>query len=481
MTAPTTIDHETQIRRAAAYELCRQSFADFLRYCRIQDDDPTAPTDIPFVPYDYQRERAEAWQSGQSEVVLKARQLGFSWTLADYMLWRAEFHGWDIGYYSRGEDEARAEIEQRVLWTAQRLPAWMVDARRIRQRDTFVRFPGGGSIRAFPSTASAGIGYTFQLVVADECAFHAYGAQNYAAYRPTLSAGGQYIACSTADPSLGPSGFFYELWQGASDGSNGYTPVFVPWHARPSRDAAWLARERAAYRGMADEFDAYYPERPEDAFVGKAGLVYPQFSRERHVRDGDPCLWEECISRYAGYDLGGGDPTAIVVLGGYRASDGSRRVHQFGEWGKTTGAPTVEEMAEYLLPWHERARFDHIERDPVGVASTIAQSLRSMYTLPVGMEPVSRDKGERLQTQAWWLDSGLLTINSACVYSIAEFAYYRWREATDPNDKTRYKTSVTGPTHGDWQDARGQALIRVYVDEMNAMDYSQPAYSGVTL
>lgn len=465
MTAPPATDHETQLRRAAAIELCRLSFPDFLRYCRILSDDPDNPEPIPFAPYDYQLERAEAWQAGQSEVVLKARQLGFSWGLGDYMLWRALFHGWDCGYYSRGEDEARAEIEQRVLWTAQRLPRWMLDYSRVRVRDTFVRFPCGGSIRAFPSTASAGIGYTFQLIVADECAFHAYGAQNYAAYRPTLSAGGQYIACSTADPSLGPSGFFYELWQGASDGSNGYTPVFVPWHARPGRNEAWLARERAAYRGMADEFDAYYPERPEAAFVGKSGLVYPQFSRERHVRP-DPCRWEECIARYAGYDLGGGDPTAIVVLGVYRASDGSRRVHQFGEMYRTTGAPTVDEMGDWLTAWQERARFDHIERDPVGAASTVAQTLSGVYGLPVGSRPVSRDKGERLQTQAYWLDSGLFTIGEQCTYSIAEFSGYRWRERTDANDKTRYKTATPEDHHADAMDARGQALIRVYADEM---------------
>ena len=71
-----------------------------------------------------------------------------------------------------------------------------------------------------------------------------------------------------------------------------------------------------------------------------------------------------------------------------------------------------------------------------------------------------------MQQQGWYLENGMLTINAVCVYSIAEFSGYRWRESTDPNDKTRYRTATPVDNHADAMDARGQALIRVYVDEM---------------
>lgn len=442
-----------------------------MRYCTIREDDPLNPAPVRFDPYDYQRDLVTRWDAGESMVLLKARQLGISWVIAAYMFRRAAFNGWSIGYYSRGEAEAVAELEQRVLHLWESMPVWLRP--NYRRRGPLVEFDGGGSIRVFPATRAAGIGYTMQLIVADEAAHHEWGAMNYVNYAPALSAGGQYIAFSTADHELGPSGFFYDLYQRSANGETGYTAEFLPWHVRPGRGQRggdWWTRERARYASLTeDTFNSQYPETPAEAFVGRSGLVYPQFEHSRHVRP-DPCRWEECIARYAGYDLGGGgdgDPTAIVALGVYRAADGSRRVHQFGEYYQQQGVPTVDKISAWLLEWHQRARFDHIERDPVGATSTINETLSAVYGLPVGAEPVSRDKSERLQTQSYWLDSGLFTIGEKCTYSIAEFPGYRWRESTDPNDKTRYKTSTPVDHHGDAMDARGQALIRVYADEMN--------------
>ena len=31
----------------------------------------------------------------------------------------------------------------------------------------------------------------------------------------------------------GVSGIFYDLWRGATEGKNGYVPVFIPWFTDP--------------------------------------------------------------------------------------------------------------------------------------------------------------------------------------------------------------------------------------------------------
>lgn len=454
-----TAETRDAVRQAAIATLARKDFSYFLGLCTIQSDDPHRPADIPFTPFAYQQERATAWQAHASEVILKPRQMGFSWQLAAYMLWRALLFGWNVGYYSRGEDETRTQISQRVIYIWDRLPAWL-KGKPYQRRDTYVQFPAAGSIRAFPSTETAGIGYTFQLVVADECAFHRYGAQNYAAYRPTLAAGGQFIACSTADPQLGPSGFFYDLWSAATEGRNGYAPVFVPWYARPGRDEAWLENERARFTGMAEEFDAYYPDNPEAAFKGRSGLVFPQFSPQRHVRDA-PCLWEDTISRFAGYDLGGGDPTAIVVCGTYRDSGGTLRVHQFGEAYWERGAPTVEQIHNYLSQWHDRAPFIHVERDPVGATSIVAESLAALG-LPCPRERITNRVADRLSIHAYFLDNDLLTVSPDCVHTIHEYSGFRWASRIDPNDHARYQTSTPSDHHGDAMAALGQMLVAIY-------------------
>ena len=103
---------ERVLSEVAAEALCRSSFPEFLTWCKIRSDDPLAPGVIPLDPWPFQVERAIAWQSGQSEVILKERQMGFSAVLlAPYMLWRAMYSGWTCGYLSKGEDEAREEIK----------------------------------------------------------------------------------------------------------------------------------------------------------------------------------------------------------------------------------------------------------------------------------------------------------------------------------------------------------------------------------
>src|SRR5690606_23314633 len=102
----------------AAEALCRQSFPYFLTWCRIRSDDPLHPGVIPLDPWPFQVERAESWQQGTSEVILKERQLGFSAVLvAPYLLWRAMYHGWACGYLSKGQQEAREELERvEAIW-----------------------------------------------------------------------------------------------------------------------------------------------------------------------------------------------------------------------------------------------------------------------------------------------------------------------------------------------------------------------------
>lgn len=452
------------VAQAAMATLARKDFGYFLSLITIVSDNPWEPVAMRFKPWPFQLELGQQWQRGQSQVVLKPRQVGFSWLIGAYKLWRAMYYGWNIGYYSRGEPEAMAQVEERVLYIWSHLP----EALRVpfRKRETLLQFEKAGSIRAFAGTETAGITYTFQLIVADEAAMHRYGQENYNFYRPTLSAGGQYIAASTANPELGPSGFFYDLWTAAEDGSNGYIPIFVRWDARPDRDDAWYAREKASYGTNEQAFYANFPSTPAQAFMGRSGLVFPQFDPRKHVRDSEPVPWEACIARYAGYDLGGGDPTAIVVCGVYRAADMSRRIFQYDEFYHNTGsAPTIAQMAAFLHAWHRKGKFNSIEPDPVGVATTVAKSLGTLG-LPVAGAVAERRPEARRTIQAYYLEHDQLTIHARCKHSINEFAGYRWRQATDQHDRTRYRTATPVDHHADAMDARSLVLARVYIQSL---------------
>jgi hypothetical protein len=440
----TTLTRERARDMLMVDELCRRSFPDFLDYVKVRGDDPLNPAITAWEPWPHLVERNEAWARGESEVILKDRQLGFTWDFAAFVDWCAR-NGKACGLISKGQDEARALLG-RVKFVEMHLPEWMQVGAVFRADSA--EYPSGGSVQVFPSTEDAGVSYTFQLVGMDEAAFHPYGGANHSAIRPTISAGGQILIFSTADPQLGPSGFFHDIYWASKRGETPYHAVFVPWHRRPGRDATWLARERSAYAGRLEEFDAYYADTDAQAFTGRSGLVYPQFNEVRHVKVARIPI-TACTRIVAGVDWGGGDPTAVVVLG----MDNRQDVHQYAEFYRR-GPVSVEDIVAFLSRYPVRQVRCGAD-EPVAIA-TLAKALPSM---DVGVADTRR--GEGLGLVAFLLDHDRLTIEPDNKASIAEFPGYRWAERTDPNDKTRYATKTPVDHHADAMDGRRYACAEL--------------------
>jgi hypothetical protein len=287
----------------------------------------------------------------------------------------------------------------------------------------------------------------------DEAAFHPYGESNYAATLPTLGTDGQMLVLSTANPELGEYGWFHDLWKKAQAGEVSLRPVFTGRDARPDQDAAFFERARADFVGSAEAFNAYYPEEPEDAFVGKAGLVIPEFSRQKHVPLEHPFEWEDAKFRVAGIDFGGGDPTAIVPLG----ISGEWEFHQPDEGYWPNGNVDVDELIAFLAGWHKKAPLDAIWMD-AGKDSPIVLQIAKAFP-GVQVDGAIKHKEMRIERHRWLLAHNRLTIHESCVNSIAEYAGYRWSTRVDPHSKVRYVTSTPVDHHADAMDARGYAIL----------------------
>jgi hypothetical protein len=92
------------------------------------------------------------------------------------------------------------------------------------------------------------------------------------AVKPTIDGGGRMVLLSRADKTR-PLSPFKRIYQGARQGQNGWAPVFLPWHARPGRDAAWYTAQQQdifARTGATDDLHEQYPATDAEALAPRS-------------------------------------------------------------------------------------------------------------------------------------------------------------------------------------------------------------------
>jgi len=120
---------------------------------------------------------------------------------------------------------------------------------------------------AFPTTA--GDSYTATLAVVDEADLCPDLDRLMRAVKPTIDGGGRMILLSRADKTK-PLSPFKRIYQGARQGQNEWTAVFLPWHARPDRDAAWYEEQQQdifSRTGAVDDLHEQYPATDAEALA----------------------------------------------------------------------------------------------------------------------------------------------------------------------------------------------------------------------
>jgi hypothetical protein len=177
----------------------------------------------------------------------------------------------------------------------------------VRTRRIIVPHPDGDSILDISTAGSVigGRGLTLSFVHLSEAAFFP-GEDSFLSLLPAVSDGhGTFIAIeSTANGRVGPGKAFYEFWNSAVAGKNGYIPIFLPWLDDPAcrrpeaeaADAPANDRERVLMRdfhadrsqiawyrrtledkcqGIGSKMDQEYPHTPEVAFIATGDPAFP--------------------------------------------------------------------------------------------------------------------------------------------------------------------------------------------------------------
>lgn len=258
---------EEKERRLVEVIACMNSFTYFVdKYCYIYDSGPP-PSYIPFHLWPGQKPAVDAVVDKRLVVLLKARQLGMTWLCLAYALWRMVFNEHEnVLLFSLKENEA-FELVDRLSEMWRRLPEWM----RIpgRSLSGSLTLDNGSVARAF-STAG-GDSYNATLAIIDEADLVPDLDRLMGRVKPTIDAGGKLFLVSRVDKKE-PESHFKKLYRSIQAGKLGgdWHCVFLPWHVRPSRDAAWYEAQKAyslETTGSLDKLHEQYPATAEEALA----------------------------------------------------------------------------------------------------------------------------------------------------------------------------------------------------------------------
>jgi hypothetical protein len=246
---------------------------EFYRYCQINDSAKKAV--IPMELWPHVKYLTRCFEDNQQVIVLKSKQIGVSYTLAFYALWKVLTQkAFNVLILSAGEKEASMLLDK-CKFAYTHLP---VELQKLNPYEKWteseISFPKNGSkIVALPSTKTAGIGSTASLVIIDEWDFHPYPEHDFATAEPTASAGGQIIGVSTPNGDL-PGSFFKTMFTQAENGENSFKPVFLGWFVRPDRNQNWFIQEQKSYVGREWQFKWNYPSTAQEALSPLLGRTF---------------------------------------------------------------------------------------------------------------------------------------------------------------------------------------------------------------
>ncbi len=259
----------------------------FLKYVKIQEPGNLA---LDYVLWPHLRDFYNQLNTWKLIDMIKAKQIGISWALAVYALWKIYTKpGWNVLELSKGEKEAQ-ELLAKSKIVYNNLPDWMQIY--TLEPDSTERFgfkERRSKITAFSTTETAGIGETAGTVIHDESDFHEYYKTNLSHTRATVADGSdrQLISVSTVDKSK-PDNYFKEHWKDARDEKNGFHALFYGYDVRPDRDEGFYNQMVKENEDTPWVVEANYPRSAEEA-------LSPQSATSCFKKEVLDKLWENTI------------------------------------------------------------------------------------------------------------------------------------------------------------------------------------------
>lgn len=279
-----------------------------------------------------------AWQVEMARVlpqfvqllILKARQIGFSFLLANFIVWAAIAFPDQIIAVVANKLQSSKRLMRRARSVYNRLPKWLRDEVEMTSPAIMgMEFSNGSRIEPYSGDPDATRSDAADWIIVDEIGEVEHLHEFYAAIESIADDGGRLIMFGTAKDNgledfVTPAALDGEEVASCditlSTGEEMHLPImlgdddmhflFVPDYVHPTRTDEWYDRRRKSYRGNLRDFDKEHPRNWRDAFAA-SGLGYFDVEPLRVVR-------EETFAYLGERDRRGtllaahGDPTDII-------------------------------------------------------------------------------------------------------------------------------------------------------------------------
>lgn len=306
-----------QLKKQILWEKYRRNPRYFIEENLSIEDRDTPGVVIPFKLWEGQKESLELMFRERLIIILKARQLGFTWLSLAYALTKMLFTpGFLTVGLSKREDPDAKELVRKMKFMLRHIPDWIIREKGdkdskgwkgMKWYDTSltitIEHPDDepSVFQSMTSSPESGRSFTANLVVLDEWAFQEYARDIWDAAYPTINrpTGGQVIGLSTAKRGT----LFEEVWKQAYAGENNFAPIFLPWYTDPRRTQEWYEQAKI---DLPNSYKREYPNNPEEAFSVGAGAFFPEWDLDVHVLPERGWYPPEYCQLYGAYDSGYG-------------------------------------------------------------------------------------------------------------------------------------------------------------------------------
>lgn len=250
---------------------------------------------IPFSLYDFQKDALVDFKNHRFNVILKARQLGISTTVAAYVCWLMLFHRDKNVLVVATKLATATNLVKKIKAIHKNLPNWLKIASISIDNRTSFELTNGSQVKASSTSGDAGRSEALSLLVVDEAAFVDGMEELWAGLYPTLSTGGRCIALSTPN---GVGNWFHKTYTEAEENKNNFHTLKLPWDVHPERDDEWFEKEtrNMSRREIAQELECNFNASGETVVHGDDLTLILEKVIDPHRRTGfdrNYWIWDE--------------------------------------------------------------------------------------------------------------------------------------------------------------------------------------------